>query len=144
MESLALLRSTRMAIGKKKLVAAAIPVVIEVAAGTGITESTERIDLPEAVAGAVSIQESVTTMTVDAIVNTMMRIAADHVVTADAERSIRSVVTEAAVKAAVTTTTTIPRRIDAAGPEAEMKGAIENLLDNVITKELYSHQRFLS
>ena len=132
-----------MATGRKKLVTGAIPVVIEVAAGTVITENVERIDLPEAVVGAVSIQESVTTMTVDAIVNTMMRIAADHVVTADAERSIRSVVTEAAVKAAVTTTTTIPTRIDA-GPEAEMKGAIENLLDTAITRELCSRQRFLS
>ena len=128
-----------MATGRKKLVTGAIPVVIEVAAGTVITENVERIDLPEAVVGAVSIQESVTTMTVD----TVMRIAADHVVTVDAERSIRSVVTEAAVKAAVTTTTTIPTRIDA-GPEAEMKGAIENLLDTAITRELCSRQRFLS
>ena len=142
------------------------PVVIEVAADTGITESIERTDLLEAAADAVSIQGSITTMTVDTI-GTMMRIAdaaeiaitmmmivADHAATTDAGRNIRSVATEAAVKAVVITMKTIPMRIDA-GPEAEMKGVIGSLLDTATTraegtltssrkKELCFDQRFLS
>lgn len=167
MGSHALPKSTKMTIGRKKisLVTAAVPVGIEVAADTAITESMERTDLLEAAAAdAVSIQENVTTMTVGTIWN-MMKItdAAEivvimtmtaHIVTADAERSIPSAATEATVKAVVTTMTTIPTKIGA-GPEAEMKDAIGGLPDIANTraedmpmsnrrKELCSDRRFLS
>ena len=139
---------------------------IEVAAGLAITESIERTDLLEAAADAVSIQESAITMT-GGMIGTMMMIAdaaeiaitmmmadADHVAIADAERSIRNIVIEAAVKAVVIIMTTIPTRTDA-GPEAEMKGGIGSLLDTATTraedmpmssrrKELYFDQRSLS
>ena len=168
MGSHALPKSTKMTIGRKKisLVTAAVPLGIEVAADTTITESMERTDLLEAAADAVSIQENVTTMTVGTIWN-MMKItdaaeivvimtmtAADHIVTADAERSIPSAATEATVKAVVTTMTTIPTKTGA-GPEAEMKDAIGGLPDIATTraedmpmsnrrKELCSDRRFLS
>lgn len=157
-----------MTIERKKTLSVTIevPVVIEAAADTAITESIERTDLLEAAVDAVSIQGSVTmviaatigTMTMIAgvaeIAMTMKTIVSDHVATVDAERSIRSVATEAAVKAIVTTMTTIPTRIDA-GPEAEMKGVIGSLLDTATTraedmpmssrrKEPCFDQRFLS
>lgn len=140
--------------------------VIEVAADLAITESIERTDLLEAAADVVSIQGSVITMTVDAIgtmtriadaaeiVITMMMTDANHVAIADTERSIPIAVTAAAVKAVVTTMTTIPTKINA-GREAEMKDAIGSLLDTATTraedmpmssrrKELCFDQRSLS